>query len=569
MIGLVANMFTALFVTRACFDWLTGRRIIDKKLSMLKLITVPRIKWMSMSWLFFIISGVLVVGGWVLFIQRNYDKENNPYSIEFVGGTSVHVELTDKSMTRDDVQEAIAAQGVDNPAIASAVVQKIDSPDGKNQYEIITSETNRVEVTFSPGEGAPTTAEALTTRLREEADHFGDRRMAQVTVMAMEQPGEFFFDTTQSNRELVATILNKAFPHNTARLKTHDVVNEAVRKALTGKLDAQNDLQPQNVQTSPITDEVIRRKPYLQDFRYGLLLQATFGDGQNETLGRLKDRFDRLRFKAEFEKYGRFNFDPQGVFAPDNTTTDDSALLTSVELALMPEEFNYRIAQGDEWETFTANETERFKGGLSLATSLPRVTQVDPSVGRKSVNDALRALVLSLAAIVIYIWIRFGLPRFSIAAIIALLHDVSVTLGFVAASAWLSQTSIGKALLISDFKFDMNMVAAFLTLIGYSLNDTIVVFDRIRENRGKLALLSKDLIDRSINQTLSRTLLTGVSTMIVLVVMYIWGGAGLRGFNYVMIIGCLVGTYSSIAVASPLLLLSARLGEDRSKAETV
>lgn len=234
----------------------------------------------------------------------------------------------------------------------------------------------------------------------------------------------------------------------------------------------------------------------------------------------------------------------------------------------MPEEFNYRIAQGDEWDTFTANETERFKGGLSLATSLPRVTQIDPSVGRQSMNDALRALVLSLAAIVIYIWVRFGMPRFSIAAIIALLHDVSVTLGLVAASAWLSQTSIGKALLISDFKIDLTMVAGFLTLIGYSLNDTIVVFDRIRENRGKLALLSYDLVDRSINQTLSRTLLTSVTTLMVLIVMYIWGGAGLRGFNYVLIIGILVGTYSSIAVASPILMLSARIGEDKSKSGT-
>ena len=97
------------------------------------------------------------------------------------------------------------------------------------------------------------------------------------------------------------------------------------------------------------------------------------------------------------------------------------------------------------------------------------------------------------------------------------------------------------------------MIAGFLTVIGYSLNDTIVVFDRIRENRGKQSSLTGETIDKSINQTLSRTILTSFTTLLVLVVMYVWGGSGLRGFNYVLIIGVLVGTYSSIGIAAPLL----------------
>ena len=126
------------------------------------------------------------------------------------------------------------------------------------------------------------------------------------------------------------------------------------------------------------------------------------------------------------------------------------------------------------------------------------------------------------------------------AAVAALMHDVSIAMGMVAASAWLSETAIGKFLLISDFKIGLPMIAGFLTVIGYSLNDTIVVFDRIRENRGKLATLSAHIINNSINQTIPRTILTSVTTLLVLVVMYIWGGAGLRGFNYVLIIGVLV-----------------------------
>ena len=177
-------------------------------------------------------------------------------------------------------------------------------------------------------------------------------------------------------------------------------------------------------------------------------------------------------------------------------------------------------------------------------------------------NDAVVAIVFSLLAIIAYIWARFGSVRFGMAAVVALLHDVSIAVGMVAASAWLSQTAVGRLLLISDFKIDLPMIAAFLTVIGYSLNDTIVVFDRIRENRGKLATLSPAVINQSINQVISRTILTSVTTLIVLVVMYIWGGPGIRGFNYVMIIGVLIGTYSSIGIATPLLY-GAKVGTGR------
>ena len=133
------------------------------------------------------------------------------------------------------------------------------------------------------------------------------------------------------------------------------------------------------------------------------------------------------------------------------------------------------------------------------------------------------------------------------------MHDVSIAIGLVAASAWLSTTFVGDFLGIRDFKIDLPMIAGFLTVVGYSLNDTIVVFDRVRENRGKLATLSAGIINTSINQTLSRTILTSMTTLIVLVVMYIFGGPGLRGFNFVLIIGVVVGTYSSVGIATPLL----------------
>jgi SecD/SecF fusion protein len=137
-------------------------------------------------------------------------------------------------------------------------------------------------------------------------------------------------------------------------------------------------------------------------------------------------------------------------------------------------------------------------------------------------------------------------------------HDVCITLGAVTVCTYIASTGLGKALLIGDFKINLEMIAAFLTIIGYSLNDTIVVFDRIRENKGKSGKLTPQMISNSINQTLSRTLLTSVTTFMVVLVMYIWGGVGLRGFTFAMLIGILIGTYSSIAIAAPILLLGGK-----------
>jgi SecD/SecF fusion protein len=161
---------------------------------------------------------------------------------------------------------------------------------------------------------------------------------------------------------------------------------------------------------------------------------------------------------------------------------------------------------------------------------------------------------VAFGAIAVYLWIRFGTFRHGIAANIATCHDVLSVLGLVMISAWVAQTPIGKALLVQDFKLNLSIVAAFLTLIGYSVNDTIIVFDRIRENQGKLKELAPQLINNSINQTLSRTIITSFTTFLVMIIMYIFGGEGVRGFSFVMLFGVAFGTYSSIAIASPLLL---------------
>jgi SecD/SecF fusion protein len=227
----------------------------------------------------------------------------------------------------------------------------------------------------------------------------------------------------------------------------------------------------------------------------------------------------------------------------------DSFVYLSVE-----PEAGYRELSEDEWSHFVANETAIVTAAAKLETSLPRVTQINPTIGAEAKTQALIAVVLSLLAIVGYIWIRFGNLRYGISAIVALIHDVCITLGAVTACTYIASTQLGQTLLIGDFKINQVIIAAFLTLIGYSLNDTIVIFDRIRENRRK-AQLTPQTITNSINQTISRTLLTSFTTFLVVLIMYIFGGQALRGFTFAIGLGIIIGTYSSIAIAAPILLL--------------
>jgi SecD/SecF fusion protein len=205
------------------------------------------------------------------------------------------------------------------------------------------------------------------------------------------------------------------------------------------------------------------------------------------------------------------------------------------------------------------NETTRVLQATEGETSLPRVTRIDPFVTSEAKTRALVAGVLAVLAMGAYVWFRWGDARYGFGAIVTLIHDSCVSIGLISACTFLAATPIGAALLIGDFKIDLVMIAAILTLIGYSINDTVVIYDRIRENRtrrgGRELMISADIINDGINQTLSRTLITGFTTLMVLAVLYIFGGEGLRGFSFAMLTGIIIGTYSSVAISAPVLLL--------------
>ena len=175
---------------------------------------------------------------------------------------------------------------------------------------------------------------------------------------------------------------------------------------------------------------------------------------------------------------------------------------------------------------------------LNSDVNFRRVENVGPKVSAELLQSGIIAISLSLAAMLFYIWVRFEW-QFSIGSIIALFHDVIITLGIFSLLA---------------LEINLSIIAAVLTIVGYSMNDTVVIYDRIRENLGKFHKLDiKDIANLSINETLARTIITSVTTLLALFSIFILGGEILRGFSFAMILGVLVGTYSSIFVASPIL----------------
>jgi SecD/SecF fusion protein len=185
----------------------------------------------------------------------------------------------------------------------------------------------------------------------------------------------------------------------------------------------------------------------------------------------------------------------------------------------------------------------------------PGVDNMGSAVAGDTRFWACVALVLSWSLIILYLWIRFQGVAFGLAAVIALIHDVFVMLGAIAFSSYLALIpGVTAITLIEPFKINLTIVAAFLTIIGYSVNDTIIVFDRIREIRGKSPTLTRQMVNDATNQTLGRTVLTSFTVLMVVLILYIFGGQAVHGFAFALIIGVLTGTYSSIYVAAPVLL---------------
>ena len=190
-------------------------------------------------------------------------------------------------------------------------------------------------------------------------------------------------------------------------------------------------------------------------------------------------------------------------------------------------------------ENFIKNLKNDLTNNIGNVFEFRRVESVGPKVSTELLKSGVIAIGLSLGAMLIYIWIRFEW-QFSLGAILALFHDVVITLGFFS---------------LFSLEINLSIVAAVLTIVGYSMNDTVVIFDRVRENLKKYSDIKiNELTNISINETLSRTIITSITTLLALLSIFIFGGAILKGFSFAMILGVIIGTYSSIYIANPVLI---------------
>jgi preprotein translocase subunit SecF len=246
------------------------------------------------------------------------------------------------------------------------------------------------------------------------------------------------------------------------------------------------------------------------DFAGGTLIQIKF---QNETpADKIRAAFKSIGFEGSIIQ----NYGPKEVIVRTaESGTDAKGLTSRVEEAL----------------------SAAFGKG---AYEIRRIEMVGPKVGKDLTRKAILAIIFSWIGILIYVGVRFEF-RYALGGIIALVHDVLITVTFLS---------------LFDKELDLNIVAALLTIIGYSINDTIVIFDRIRENARKNIRQSLDeVINESVNQTLSRTILTSLTVFMVLIVLFLFGGGVIHDFTFALLIGTVAGVYSTVFIASPIVLI--------------
>jgi SecD/SecF fusion protein len=418
--------------------------------------------------------------------------------------------------------------GVSGVLVAAGIYIFMAGNKNDRNYDIEFTGGTSVEVNFK--DNVSVSRQQVEDAIHDTAGTIGEPALAAATVYSIGTEGDRFeINTTATGR----------------------VVEEAILSAFGDDLQIQRNLEPNIVSREKVTPDIADTHPELADFSGGAMIRCELSKAV--TARRIDRRLKELVFKpqARHITWYAYRILDDRLAVPDPNESMKSFVYLSA-----PPEASLRRLSDDEWTAFVQNETEKVTAAMTTESSLPRVTQFSPSIGAEAKTRALIAVVLSLFAIVAYIWVRFGDLRYGLAAIIALVHDVAITLGAVAVCKYVADTPIGRSLLIGDFKINLAIIAALLTIIGYSLNDTIVVFDRIRENRHK-GRITPAIITDSINQTLSRTLMTSFTTFIVVLVMYVFGGAGLRGFTFAIGFGIIVGTYSSIAIAAPILLLRA------------
>ncbi|MBT5582581.1 MAG: protein translocase subunit SecD [Phycisphaerae bacterium] len=519
-IGIIATLFTTLFVTRFLFDvflyWFNGKRlpVLPQVVPTIGRILRPNLDWVGMRAGFWTLSGIAIACSIALFYSRGADM----FDTEFRGGVAITM-----TTGMDGDSQVHLPSGGDESVTARVHSIGEQAGQGDSLKERVLRELTRAKV-LTVGD----------TKVHESGRTVGTSFQVKVASPAG-------LDSEEGIQPIVEAALLAEFGHelDISPARTFIGSGGGDWATRTAQIDAPTAGEVLGL-TSSIAD--------VADYRGGILV---LGEELNPpvTIEEVEQRIDRIRQDPDFrDTIGR-----DVLVAGIEPAGDD--MWSSVMVAVVDPELNYlRHEAGRVDERLAQREWELFAEALGRQSSFEQVSSFAPAVAATRTANAIGAVILSLAGILFYIWVRFGSLRYSIAAIAALCHDVIIVVGFLALSGAIAgQAWASGGLMIEEFQIDTGIVAALLTVIGYSLNDTIVILDRIRENRGKRPVPSQECVNLSINQTISRTFLTSITTLIAVLIIYIFGGEGLHGFAFALVIGVIVGTYSSVAIASPLV----------------
>ncbi|MCY2923831.1 MAG: protein translocase subunit SecD [Planctomycetota bacterium] len=547
-VGLVFSMFTALVVTRWMFEGMLRLGMLKDHMTMLRLIGVPKFDWISKRYIFWGISLSFMVVGMIALAREG----KSVLGIEFSSGTKATIQFRDDALLGGERLNDSLVEGRFKKAaqelklsLLSDTAKVEEVPAATRMDDLLTAydgkADGKIDHKIQRDEWAKAGSDAKVFDLYDK-NHDGVLDVDEVRTMPT---ATYQVMTTENRPGAVREAATKAFGNALIQRVTCEfspIGSGATVMDLT--MGAIPDKDHADWGWASITAEVARDNVRLRRHVGGILLAVqNVKPGVSEA--EMTDRIRTIRRQMDMNAIATNQFE---VFALARDA-EGRGVCTSFAVAVTS---GGQIAEKD----LPAMALEEAKG-LALALKRPEaipITTFDAALAGESVQRAVIAIVLSWLGIVAYLWLRFGSMKWGLGAVVSLVHDTIVAVGLIALSAWLSTTSVGRLLGINAFKIDMVMVAAILTLIGYSVNDTIVVFDRIRENRGKLATVTPKLINDSMNQTLSRTILTSAATLTVVIVMYAFGGDGIHGFNYTLLVGIIFGTYSSIAIACPLLL---------------
>ena len=516
-LGLMVSMFTAVYVTRTIFEWLLSSGRLTK-LSMWGSGEPPKIDWIAMRKAFGIISVIGIVFGLFMFLRTD---KYTLYDVDFTGGYKVQMDFTEPTSV-DDVKAAL---------------REFRTVDVK--YPDYDEKGDRVHRTIKVDVGKYDSAQVLAIGTQQRSAEVKVQRLFDDAVASEVPEAARSIAFTEFLRDVLGDRLapEKILDGPSTYKHPADSDDDAL-EPLDGSLFTRVALKdPDGALTADVLQELLRTK-----FPYYIM-----EDGKPVAKDPTSAQIVREAVVREASEQ------PKGARAFDSwvKTSDTSGNVISISHEEHGDRLLGYLGSDEFLQQLTAQvrpDTPDDLVSVGPSTPFSSTDVIGSSVAQRLKNDALVALFLSLVGIIIYIAIRFNSASMGFAAVLCLFHDVAITLGLV---------SVANTIGVVDAKINLAMVAAFLTLVGYSVNDTVVVFDRIRENRGKRPTIDAALINLSINQTLARTIKTSVTFLLVCLALFAFNYGQrnvLEGFSFLLILGSIIGTYSTIAIASPLLL---------------